>query len=114
MQQDLPDKELCWREAVYYNAQTHLSILNSVLALSFLDGGVGVKTHFFFFGRVRVHKVNLLPFIFIYFELPCIHLCCRSPPLAIHQFTHCAPGQIMTEYLAKEGVLNQQSRFNLF
>lgn len=49
MQQDLPDKELCWREAVYYNAQTHLSILNSVLALSFLDGGVGVKTHFFFF-----------------------------------------------------------------
>lgn len=42
------------------------------------------------------------------------NLCCCSPPQAFHQFMHCAPGQIMTEYLAKEGVLNQQSRFNLF
>lgn len=47
MQQDLTYKELCWREAVYYNTQTHLSVLNAVLALSFLGGGVGVKTHFF-------------------------------------------------------------------
>lgn len=43
-----------------------------------------------------------------------INLCCCSPPQAFHQFMHCVPGQIMTEYLAKEGVLNQQSRFNLF
>jgi hypothetical protein len=88
----------------------HLSILNATFSLQFL-GWEGAKPRYF----AGLEYTKLICSIHIHLlGAPFIHLCGCSPPFTIHQFLHCAPGQIMTEYLAKEGVLNQQSRFNLF